>query len=131
MSDKDIKASEEPETEEPETVDVGDAYKPTSDEIVVDILSSYYSNITYMQVAPRDVILDFLAFPGTRKDDKNVVSGVRIYMSHTAARSLAEKLGKLLEDAYKAGKIEELKFTRPEDVEISTKISRPTKEELI
>ncbi len=126
MSDKDIETSEEQET-----VDVGDAYKTPSEEISVDILSSYYSNVTYMQVAPRDVILDFLAFPGVRKDNKNIVSGIRIYMSHTAARSLAEKLGKLLETAYKDGKIEELKFNVPEDVELSTKIDRSTKEELI
>jgi hypothetical protein len=126
MSDENTKTSEEPET-----LDVGDAYKPSSEEIVVDILSSCYSNVTYMQVAPRDVVLDFLAFPGIRRENKNVVSGVRIYMSHAAARSLAEKLGKLLEDAYKDGKIEELKFTKPDDVELSTKISRPTTEELV
>jgi hypothetical protein len=126
MSDENIKTSEEPET-----IDVGDAYKPPSEEIAVDILSSSYSNVTYMQVAPRDVVLDFLAFPSIRRENKNVVSGVRIYMSHAAARSLAEKLGKLLEDAYKDGKIEELKFTKTEDVGLSTKISRPTTEELV
>lgn len=123
MSDKEIQSSEEPEK-----IDVGNAYKSSPEKFVVDISSTHYSNVTYIQVAPRDVILDFLAFPGVRKGEEDIVSGVRIFLPHTAALRLSETLKKLLENCYNDGKIEALEFTRPEDVELSTEITRQTKE---
>jgi hypothetical protein len=38
--------------------------------------------------------------PGTKKDGKVAVKGVRIYMSHPAAKRLAEVLGEILEEGH-------------------------------
>jgi hypothetical protein len=37
--------------------------------------------------------------PGTKRDCKMAVKGVRIYMSHPAAKRLGEVLGEILEEA--------------------------------
>jgi hypothetical protein len=42
---------------------------------------------------------------------------------------LVEKLGKLLETAYEDGKIAQLEFNEPRDVELSTEINRKVKED--
>ena len=111
------------------TIDIRDLYKYQPEDLVLDISTTHYSNITYMQVAPREVLLDFLEMPGIKKDGKMVVKGVRIYMSHVAAKALIESLDKLLEDTYESGHIEKLEFSNQEDIELTTKISRPTKDE--
>jgi hypothetical protein len=109
--------------------DIGDLYKFRPEELILNISSTHYSNITYMQVASREVILDFLELPGIKKENKMVINGIRIYLSHEAAQTLVEKLGKLLEQAYSKGTIAELKFSKPDEVELTTKISRPIEEE--
>lgn len=118
------------DAEEPEdnSINIGDLYKFSPDDLILNISSSHYSNITYMQVAPREVILDFLEMPGIKKDGKMVVNGVRIYLSHVGAQALVEKLGLLLQSAYENGKIAQLEFQKPEDVELSSEISRPVQE---
>ena len=78
-----------------------DLYKSEPEDLALNISSTHYSNVTYMQVAPREVVLDFLELPGIKKDDKMVINGTRIYMSHVAAQTLVERLGKLLENAYR------------------------------
>jgi hypothetical protein len=111
------------------SIDIGDLYKFKREDLILDISSTHYSNLTYMQVASRETILDFLELPGVKKDGKMVINGVRIYLSHVAAQMLVEKLGRLLETAYEDGKITQLEFTKPKDVELSTEINRQTEEE--
>jgi len=110
-------------------INILDMYETRPEDLILDISATHYSNIAYIQVAERDVILDFLALPGTKKEGKTVVNGVRVYMSHVAAQSLVERLGKLIENAYNEGNIAKLDFSRSEDVQLTTEISRPIEEE--
>ena len=98
------------------SLDIKDLYRFEPEDLILDISSTHYSNITYIQIAAREVILDFLELPGIKKDSKMVINGTRIYLSHVAAQALVEKLGKLLEQAYSEGKIAELKFSKPDEV---------------
>jgi hypothetical protein len=111
------------------SMDIKELYKFKPEDLTIGISSTHYSNVTYMQVAPRDVVLDFLELPGIIKDGKMVIEGTRIYMSHVAAQTLVEKLGKLLENSYNNGDIAKLEFSKPEEVELSSIISRSTNEE--
>jgi hypothetical protein len=131
MAIDDEKHSEEIATAEQAktSMDIKDLYKVKLEDIILNISSTHYSNLTYMQVAPREVVLDFLELPGIKRDGKLVIDGVRVYLSHVAAEILVEKLGKLLEKAYKDGNIAQLKFAELEDIELSTETSRPTEEE--
>ena len=58
----------------PTTIDIRDMYKFKPEDLTLDISATYYSNVAYIQVAPRDVIIDFLGLPGTKKDEKMVGS---------------------------------------------------------
>jgi len=118
------------ESKEGRSIDIGYLYKSEPEDLILNILSTHYSNLTYMQVAQREVILDFLELPGIKKDERMVVNGVRIYMSHVAALALAEKLGKLLEKAYLDGKIAQLEFTAAEEIKLSTETDRQTEDGL-
>lgn len=82
-------------------IDLGEAYRYDPKDIATDISVSRYSNLAYIQVSPRDVCIDFLEMPGIRRNGKMVVGGVRIHMSHEAARRLAEVLGGALDKARK------------------------------
>lgn len=112
------------------TIDIRDLYKFEPEDLAIDISETYYSNLAYIQVAPRDVIIDFLELPGEKKDVKMVVSGARVFMSHVAAQRLVESLGALLETEYKAGKMETFELPRS-SVELTTKIARSSGEEQI
>jgi len=90
-----------PAKREAGAIDLTAAYRDNAGELVTDILVSRYSNLAYIQVSPRDVCIDFLEMPGIRKNEKTVVGGARIHMSHEAARRLAEVLGGVLEKARK------------------------------
>jgi hypothetical protein len=82
------------------TIDIRDMYKFEPEDLAVDISTTCYSNLAYIQVAPRDVIIDFLGLPGVKRDKKMVVSGTRVFMSHAAAQKLVESLSALLENSY-------------------------------
>jgi len=110
-------------------IDIRDMYKFEPEDLAVDISATYYSNLAYIQVAPRDVVIDFLGLPGVKKDKKMVVSGARVFMSHAAAQKLVESLSALLENSYKDGKLEMFELPQSRDVELTTKIDRPSKEE--
>jgi len=129
VTNNEKRAEESDVEEEKASIDIGDLYKFKREDLILNISSTHYSNLTYMQVASRETVLDFLELPGVKKDGKMVINGVRIYLSHVAAQTLVEKLGKLLETAYEDGKIAQLEFTNPDDVELSTEISRQTAEE--
>lgn len=91
-----------PERPEPAgDIDLSAAYKYDPAELSTEITVSRYSNLAYIQVSPRDVCIDFLEMPGVRRGGRMVVGGARIYMSHEAARRLAETLGGVMK---KAGK---------------------------
>jgi hypothetical protein len=110
------------------SIDIRDLYKFDPEDLNLNISSTHYSNLTYMQVASREVMLDFLELPGIKRDEKMAVNGVRIYMSHVAAHALVEKLGKLLEKAYLDGKIAQLEITATEDIKLSTETTRQTED---
>jgi len=57
-----------------------------------------------------------------------VVSGIRVYMSHSAAQKLAINLEALIEQSYKNGKFEPFELPESRDVELTTKIDRPSEE---
>jgi hypothetical protein len=82
-------------------IDLRAAYRYDPAELSTEIAVSRYSNLAYIQVSPRDVCIDFLEMPGVRRGGRMVVGGARIYMSHEAARRLAETLGKVLDRAGK------------------------------
>lgn len=110
------------------TIDIRDMYKFEPEDLAIDISATHYSNVAYIQVAPRDVIIDFLELPGVKKDGKMVVSGARVFMSFVAAQKLVESLGTLLENRYKEGAMEMFELRQSRDVELTTKIDRPTEE---
>jgi hypothetical protein len=93
-------------TEDTITIDFADLYKFNKDDLAINISTVGYSNIAYMQVGHRDVYIDFLGMPGTKRDGKMVIDGIRIFMSHTAAKALADSLNQLLDDVYRRGKME-------------------------
>lgn len=83
--------------DQPVPIDFRKLYAFEPSELVLDIASSHYSNLAYVQVAHRDVYIDFLEMPGMKRDGKMAVKGVRIYMAHPAAKRLAEVLGEIME----------------------------------
>lgn len=99
------------------TIDLNKMYRIDPENMVIDISNSTYSNLSYIQVTQRDVFIDFLQMPGTKKDDKIHVSGARIYMSYSGAQRLSEVLKLILDDTYKRGKMEEYKPAEEESPE--------------
>ena len=84
------------------------AYNPDSTEMKVHVDSTDYSNMAYILVSYRDVMVDFLQMPGQIEDDgKNHVHAHRIFMSHAAAKALAESILNTLENAHDSGQFEQ------------------------
>jgi len=52
------------------TLDIRDMYKFEPEDLTVDIPITHYSNVAYMQVTSREVIIDFLQLPGIKRDEK-------------------------------------------------------------
>lgn len=82
------------------TIDLNEVYKFKPEDIEIEIENETYSNLAYIQVAHRDLHIDFLKMPGIKKDDKQKVQGNRVYMSHAAAQKLANKLLEILDKSY-------------------------------
>jgi hypothetical protein len=89
------------------TINIGELYKYSAEDLCPDITVVRYSNLAYIQVTPRDVQIDFLEMPGIKKDSKMMVNGTRIYMSHAAAQKLSEALVGLLQQVHDHGGIEQ------------------------
>ncbi|GEM_PF-876082 len=87
-------------------IDLRQIYDFSPDDIVPDITSVRYSNLAYINCAPRDIFIDFLEIPGIKKDGKMMLNGTRIYMSHAAAQKLSEALKNILENANLKGDLE-------------------------
>ncbi len=100
--EKEVEISEE----KPISIDLRELYKFDPKDIVPDISVVRYSNIAYINVTHRDVIIDFLEMPGIKKDGKVLLNGTRIYMSYVAAQKLADVLQKTIEQVHSSGKME-------------------------
>jgi hypothetical protein len=88
-------------------IDLADLYKFNPEDLVADIRTSAYSNLAYVQVTHRDVVIDFFEMPGTKKDGKMVLPGTRVFMSFAAAQRLSEALAGILEKAHRDGGMEQ------------------------
>ncbi len=101
----------EEESEEKEsvstTIDLNEVYKFDPEDLEIQIEKETYSNLAYIQVGHRDIHIDFLKMPGTKKEGDQEVKGTRVYMSHAAAQKMAKKLMGILEDSYHKTPFEE------------------------
>jgi rhodanese-related sulfurtransferase len=88
-------------------IDLADLYKFEPEDLLADIKTSAYSNLAYIQVTHRDVVIDFFEMPGTKKDGKMVLPGTRVFMSFAAAQRLSEALAGILEKAHRDGGMEQ------------------------
>jgi len=109
--------TEEQETERKIEIPFKKLYAFSPEDVEINIESSFYSNVAYINVNHRDVIIDFLETPGVKSDGKHKIFGKRILMTHTAAKKLADVIINTLSQAEKS-----------EDFEIYGKISDKTKE---
>ncbi len=98
-------------TEGSVTFDLNDYYSIDPKEIVIHNTNTSYSNMSYIQINRRDVLIDFLQMPGVKREGKQVVDSVRVFMSHSAAQKLSEVLGQLLEKVHSQG---EMEFYKPD-----------------
>lgn len=105
---EEIKISKKTVSEETKDViiDLGELYGFNIENLVPDITSVSYSNLAYINVSHRDVHIDFLEMPGIKHDDKILMNGTRIYMSHASAKALADRLHETLEQVHSEGKME-------------------------
>lgn len=103
--------------------DVRDLYKMDIEKLSVDVKLAWYSNLAYIQVTPRDVTIDFLEMPGVKRDGKDVVEAMRVYMTHVAAQKLVRSLGALLECVYRDGEVEVFSSSMQE-AEVTTEARR-------
>ena len=103
------------------TIDLADLYKFNPEDLIADIKTSAYSNLAYVQVTHRDVVIDFFEMPGTKKDGKMVLPGTRVFMSFAAAQRLSEALAGILEKAHRDGGMEQYIAGRTKQ-DISTKV---------
>jgi Protein of unknown function (DUF3467). len=119
-----------PSPEEGKTlsINLADLYSFETSDLVLEISEEHYSNIAYMQVAPRDVYIDFLTMPGVKKDGKMVIEGTRIYMSHVAAQRLVESLGQLLKNVHQTGVMEIFAPANAKKIKSTTKVDLPVRE---
>jgi hypothetical protein len=94
------------------TMDLEEMYKYDVKDLVPEINHTRYSNLAYIHVSHRDVFIDFLEMPGTKKDGKMVISGTRIYMSHVAAEKMAKALDGILQKSHKDNAMEKFGDSR-------------------
>lgn len=103
---------DKPMKQEDITINLGELYKFDAKDLQVDITEVKYSNLAWIQIGPRDVMIDFLEMPGIKKDNKTVINGTRIYMSHVTAERLSKVLGDILKNVQNRGGIEQLSFKK-------------------
>ena len=88
------------------SIDIGKCYQFKPEDFEIDVTTVRYSNNSFIQVMNQDVFIDFLELPGVKKDGKMIANATRIYMTHIQAKKLVETLGNVLENSYKAGRME-------------------------
>ncbi len=124
-------SDESPKDKGSTVVDLNDLYKFDLQDLSVNISEEIYSNLSYIQITHRDVYIDFLAMPGTKREGSQIVNGTRVYMSHVAAQKLAETLGQLLSDVHQKGAMETYSPSEGlKKIRTSTKVVRTTKEDI-
>ena len=106
---------------QPVSLDVGKMYQFSPDEMYPEVRSSSYANVSYITCTNRDVYIDFLEMPGIKKDGKMMIPATRVYMSHSAAQQLAEKLKEILDGSYQRG---EMEFFQPPSGKESDSVKR-------
>jgi hypothetical protein len=116
--------SKEPDTKQQFLIDVGRMYQFKPEEMMPDIKTSSYSNVSYLTCTNRDVFIDFLEMPGIKKDGKMMIPATRVYMSHSAAQQLAAKLTEILEGSYQRG---EMEFFTPPSGKSPARTKNPVK----
>ena len=102
--------NKEKKDNKPITIDIAQLFKIDPEKMKLDIGHIHYSNVAYIQVNPRDVQLDFLQMPGIPSSDGTVVKTSRIYLSHSAAKRLAETILSTLKTASDSGGIEQIQL---------------------
>lgn len=103
------------EFHEEKVIQLDKLYAFSPDDMEINISSVGYSNLAYIQVSPRDVIIDFLEMPGINANGKRVVNGRRIFMSHFAAQKLAKELDRVLRRVHKAKVMESYQPSQKEE----------------
>jgi hypothetical protein len=88
-------------------IDIGTLYTFDKKDLVLNINEENYSNLAYVQITQRDAKIDFLRMPGLKKDGKMVVSGIRVFMTHSAAQKMALAILSTLKKVDADGEIEE------------------------
>ena len=89
------------------SIDLNELYAFSDEDITIEIQSSAYSNLAYIQLTHRDLFIDFLEMPGMKRGEKVTVPGRRVYMSFAAAQRLSEALSGVLEKAHADGEMEQ------------------------
>jgi hypothetical protein len=79
-----------------------------SKKLRLEVKQVTYANLAYVQVSPRDVFIDFIQAPGLPRGEDVLVEIVRVFLTPPAAKSLAETLGRVVEQVRKSGKFERL-----------------------
>ncbi len=87
-------------------IDFRDLYKIDPEKLSIDIGVTWYSNLAYIQVTPRDVTIDFLQMPGVKRDGRDIVEATRVYLTHAAAQKMIRSLEALLERVHRDGAME-------------------------
>ncbi len=89
------------------TLDLSRLYTFNQEDPGIDISSTAYSNLAYVQASHRDISIDFLQMPGIRGEDGRMkIKGTRIFMSHSAAQKLASAISEILEKLHSEGRME-------------------------
>ncbi len=89
------------------SIDLNEIYRFEPEDVEIEIKNETYSNLAYIQVASRDLHIDFLKMPGIKVEGKQKVEGTRIYLSHAAAQKMATKLIEILDKSYSERGFEE------------------------
>ncbi len=88
------------------SLDIGKCYQFKPEDFEINIQNSQYANNSFIQVMGQDIFIDFMALPGVKRNGKMVADATRVYMTPVQAKKLADALNAILENTYKAGRIE-------------------------
>ncbi len=71
---------------------------PMTKDPITNIIYTRYCNSVNIQASNNDVALDLMELPGIPRDGKQVVEGIRVYMTHDHARLMAEAILSTLQE---------------------------------
>lgn len=93
-----------------QTISLEKYYRSDLSKLEIKIEGEHYSNIGFINLAGRDVFIDFVKLPGIVENGVPVARGIRVYMPYPAAQRLVEVLSKSISDAEKNHGIEPLRI---------------------